>query len=180
MRACEKGLTRGQGWYKNKYMRALLCTVFAAATAAMFSSCTTYDHTCILEVSDLPLKSVNEPSRAWESAPLRANALYVLHGAESDKARRDRIGDYYFVTWYDAQPTRPVKLVMRYTQAATGAQVLTSTIDYSAPRRSAGRRTDRFFFAGEERKKKGDIMTWRIDVYVDGKSVDSKQSYLWE
>ena len=157
-----------------------MCTFFAAATAALFSSCSTYDRTCFIEVSDLPLKSVDEPSRAWESAPLRANAMYVLHGAESNKARRDRIGDYYFVTWYDAQPSRPTKLVMQYTQAATGAKVLSSTIDYSAARRSAGRRTDRFFFAGEDRKKRGDIMTWRMDLYVDGKSVDSKQSYLWE
>lgn len=157
-----------------------MCTVFATAAVAMFSSCTTYDRTCIIEVSDLPLKSVDEPSRAWEAAPLRANAMYVLHGAESNKARRDRIGDYYFVNWYDAQPTRPVKLVMHYTQAATGAKVLSSTIEYSAARRSAGRRTDRFFFAGEERKKRGDIMTWRMELYVDGKVVDSQQSYLWE
>lgn len=161
-------------------MRAFLCSIFTAVVAVAFSSCASYDRTCILEVSDLPLKTSEEPSKAWESAPLRANALYVMHGAESEKARRNCVGDYYFVTWYDAQPSQPVRLVMHYTQAATGSQGLTSTVERTKPRMSRGRHTERFFFSGEERRLKGDILTWRIDLYVNGQVVDSKQSYLWE
>ena len=106
--------------------------------------------------------------------------MYVLYGAESNSERRDRIGDYYFVRWYDAEPTKPVRVLMRYTQAATGADELRVEHEMTRPRDAAGTRTERFFFSGEERRKKGDILTWRMELYVDGKLVDSRQSYLWE
>ena len=35
-------------------------------------------------------------------------------------------------------------------------------------------------FSGEERAKRGDIMTWKVTLYVDGKEVDTLQSFLWE
>lgn len=160
-------------------MRALSFTIFAGLSAVL-SSCSTYDRSFIKEVSDIPLKTTEEPGTDWASAPLRSHAKYVLYGTESQREMENCVGDYYFVTWYDAEPNKRVKVIMRYTQAATGSQVLTTEKEYAAPRKEAATHTERFFFIGDERSKRGDVLTWRMELYVDGKMVDSKQSYLWE
>ena len=136
--------------------------------------------TRITSVADLPLKTTETPGFEWKSSPLRANARYVLFESNSDHERRDKLGDYYFVRWYDSEPTKPVSLVMHYTQASTGPQVLERRIEYREPRESSGSHREHFFFAGPERARKGDILSWKIELYCDGKLVDSEQSYLWE
>lgn len=113
-------------------------------------------------------------------APLRANAQFMMYGANTEKERKLRIGDYYFLRWYDAEPQKPVRVEMLYTQALTGADVLTRTVEYNEPREEAGTRREQFHFSGEDRAKQGDVMTWKINLYVDGQLVDSRQSYLWE
>lgn len=143
-------------------------------------SCSADRATHITEISDLPLRSAERPGISWAESPLRANANYVLHGAESHLQREARVGDYYFVSWYDAAPEEPVRLAMHYTQAKTASQILTRTEDLPAPRKGRAHRKAHFFFAGKERKEKGDILSWRIELYVGGKLVDARQSYLWE
>lgn len=154
------------------------CIIPLAACAALLVSCTS-QRTRLTDITDIPLKSTQGASVSWELSPIRAHSQYVLYGAQSSKERRNRVGDYYFVDWYDAEPTRPVKLEMLYTQALTASKVLSRSIDFTAPRSSAGSRKSQFFFNGEERAKRGDIMTWRINLYVDGTCVDSRHSYLW-
>ncbi len=171
-------LTKEALWYIYDCMRAISFTV--AAAALLLGACQTYDHSCITEVSDIPLKTAEEPGTDWASAPLRSHAMYVLYGAESEKERTDCVGDYYFVTWYDAEPTKPVRVVMRYTQASTGANELRVEKEYTQARAVAGSHTERFFFAGEERRKRGDVLTWKMELYVDGKLADSTHSYLWQ
>ena len=129
---------------------------------------------------DLPLKSTDLPNERWQEAPLRANAQYVLYGANTNKERRLRLGDYYYLSWYDAEPQKPVRVEMLYTQALTGADVLSRVVEYTAPRESAGSRKEKFHFSGPERAKRGDVMTWKVNLYCDGQLVDSLQSYLWE
>ncbi len=158
-------------------LRLLLSAVTAAGVLTL-AACT--QTTRITSVADLPLKTTGLPGMSWQESPLRANAQYLLYGANTRKQKADRIGDYYHVSWYDAEPTRPVKLVMQYTQALTASEVLTRSIDYPEPREKAGTRKEEFFFNGEERRKRGDILTWRIELLIDGKVVDSRQSYLWE
>lgn len=131
-------------------------------------------------MADLPLKTTDLPGDRWQEAPLRANAQYAMFGANSEKEKKLRVGDYYFLRWYDAEPAKPVKIEMLYTQALTGADVLTRTIEYAEPREDAGHRKDTFHFSGEDRAKRGDVMTWKVNLYCDGKMVDSLQSYLWE
>ncbi|MBE6417528.1 MAG: hypothetical protein E7033_03560 [Akkermansiaceae bacterium] len=154
--------------------------ILATVAGLVGVACSSYDHTCFVDVADLPLKTDREPGQDWASSPLRSHAMYVLYGAESARERRDRIGDYYFVRWYDAEPTKPVRVLMRYTQAATGADELRVEHTMTQPREAAGTRTERFFFSGEERRKKGDILTWKMELHVDGKLVDTRQSFLWE
>jgi len=158
----------------------ILTTILPIFAAALLGACSSYEHSFIKEVSDIPLKTVEDPGTDWSSAPLRSHAKYVLFGAESQGEQEDRVGDYYFVTWYDAEPAKRARILMRYTQAATGAKELKTEKIYPVARPTAATHTERFFFTGEERRKRGDILTWRMELYVDGKMVDSKQSYLWE
>lgn len=108
----------------------------------------------ITEVADLPVKSTSLYSMSdWEVSPLRANYQYVFHGAYSDKARQARLGDYYFLSWYDAEPEKPVKIVMQYTQAGSASELRSCTVEYAQPRRSSGYRKVNFQFvkkAGHE------------------------------
>ena len=160
-------------------MRALNL-IISASLAALLAACSSYDRSFIENVSDIPLKTTEEPGMDWAASPLRSHAKYVLYGSESKKEMEDCVGDYYFVTWYDAEPTKPVKVLMRYTQAASGSDVQVEEKVYNQPRESAASHTERFFFIGDSRRKKGDVLSWRMELYVDGKLVDSKQSYLWE
>lgn len=149
------------------------------ASALLTTACV-QQNSRLVSIADLPLKSTALTSMSWQTSPIRANAQYALYGANSGKEARDRLGDYYYVAWYDAEPTRPARLVMRYTQAATASEVLTRTMEFNEPRASAGTRKTPFIFNGPERAKKGDIMTWRIDLYVGDALVDSRHSFLWQ
>lgn len=149
---------------------ALLCLSFSACTQV----------TRITEISDLPLKTTDLPAMEWEQSPLRANAQYVLFDAHSNKQKSERIGDYFFFHWYDAQPDKPVKIVMLYTQARTASELQKRVIEYKEPRESSGFRKDRFFFIGPQRKKDGDVLSWRMELYCDGVLMDARNSYLWK
>ena len=153
---------------------------FMLCLACLAAACTQVQTTRITELTDLPLKSTTVPDWDWEKAPLRANARYAMYRAHTASQRKERLGDYYYLDWYDAEPEQPVKIVMSYTQALTGAAVFTRTIEFNGPRSGAGGRQAHFFFSGPERAKGGDIMTWRIDLYCGGRLVDHRQSYLWE
>ncbi len=151
----------------------------AAAAALALASCQTAT-TRIVGMADLPLKTTEVPAMSWQQSPLRANAQYLLYGTNTAKQKADRLGDYYYVEWYDADPTQPVKLVMHYTQARTASKQFTRTLEYPAPREDAGHHKAEFFFNGPERKDGGDILTWKVELYSGGKLMDSRQSYLWE
>lgn len=146
----------------------------------LLAACSQVQTTRITDLTDQPLKGTELPGWGWEVAPLRANARYAMYKAHTASERKDRVGDYYYLDWYDAEPQQPVKIVMSYTQALTGSAVQTRTIEIPAPRASAGGRKAQFFFSGPERAKAGDIMTWRIDLYSGGVLKDHRQSYLWE
>ena len=154
--------------------------VFLPSLAFLLTCCTQVQTTRITDLTDLPLKSTTVPEWSWEKAPLRANARYAMFRANSANQRKERLGDYYYLDWYDAEPQKPVKIVMLYTQALTGSTVLTRTLEFKEPRPKPGSRETHFFFSGPERAKGGDIMTWRIELYCGGRLVDHRQSYLWE
>lgn len=162
----------------NRGMRARL--VLSIIASCLLAACSQVQTPYISGMVDLPLKTTELPNERWQEAPLRANAQYVLYGANSNKERKLRIGDYYFLSWYDAEPQQPVRIEMLYTQALTGGDVLSRVVEYNEPRESSGSRKEKFHFSGSERAKRGDIMTWKVNLYCDGKLVDSLQSYLWE
>ncbi|MBR2145579.1 MAG: hypothetical protein IJ956_08570 [Akkermansia sp.] len=157
-----------------------ICLPIAAFCALFTVSCSQPQTTCITDMADLPLKTTTLPSEGWKNAPMRANAQFMMYGANTEEERELRKGDFYFLRWYDAEPQKPVRVEMLYTQALTGADVLTRTVEYNEPREKAGMRREEFHFSGEDRAKRGDVMTWKVNLYCDGKIVDTLQSYLWE
>ena len=161
-------------------MRHRLLLLSALAALALPACQQSSRGTRITDMADLPLKSTEIPGMDWQSSPLRANAQYILFDANTRKQRENKVGDYYYFWWYDAEPQKPVKLVMRYTQALTASKELSRTIEYKEPRAKAKEHKATFFFAGPDRRREGDVLTWRVELYVDGKLVDSRQSYLWK
>lgn len=151
-------------------------TLLMVGSLAVLASCVPSEPR-IDEVMDLPLKTTERPE--WETGLLRANANYMLFGAVSEQDRQNLLGDYYFVTWSDVRPDLPARLVFRYTQARTGSRVLESIVDYRSGRQG-GEKHEAFAFNGPDRRVDGDILTWKLLLEVDGKVVDSKQSFLWE
>lgn len=158
----------------------MTCRVFymLLVTVLLVSCGTVKSH--FVHVTDLPLKETRLPSMSWQSSPLRAHAQYVLFGAQSGKEVKGRLGDYYFVDWYDAAPEKPTRLEMVYTQALTASEHRHWIRDFKKPRSSRGMRKTLISFNGPERAKRGDILSWRLNLYVDGRLVDSRQSYLWQ
>lgn len=159
----------------------MICRLSSLLLLCLLSvACQQHQGTHITSLADLPLKDTTPPQLNWQNAPLRANAQYILCEANSAAERQAKLGDYYFLRWYDAEPQKPVRVVMKYTQAKTGPKVLEMVKEYKEPRERRGERKERFFFNGAERAEKGDILSWRIEILCDGQLADSRQSYLWE
>lgn len=70
--------------------------------------------TRIEHVREVPLKTTSLPSE--DVGMHRSQATFLLYGAVSNKERVQRQGQYYFVTWYDADPDQAVTLIMMYRQ----------------------------------------------------------------
>lgn len=131
----------------------------------------------IEQVREVPLKTTVVP--AEDVGMHRSQATYLLHGAVSQKQRLQRLGQYYFVTWRDADPERPATLVMMYRQGKTGSAILTKSISCPAGRKG-GMQHSVFEFTGDEAKEKGEILAWKL-VLKDGhgKTISERHSYLW-
>lgn len=129
-------------------------------------------------IREVPLKTTTLP--AEDVGMHRSQTTYLLHGAVSHRQRLQRLGQYYFVTWYDAEPDQPATLVMMYRQGKSGSKVLTKSISYPAGRKG-GTQTPVFEFIGDEAKTKGYILAWKL-ILKDhrGKTVSERHSYLWD
>lgn len=134
---------------------ALFCI---AATVPLLFSCagkiTTIEH-----VREVPLKTTSLPSE--DVGMHRSQATFLLYGAVSNKERVQRQGQYYFVTWYDADPDQAVTLVMMYRQGKTGSRILTKSISYPAGRKG-GTQSPVFEFIGDDAKENGQILAWKL------------------
>lgn len=140
----------------------------------LLSSCSHDSY--IDRVREVPLKSVELPG--WESGLHRANTTYLMYGALSSQERLDRLGQYYYISWQDGQPEKPATLEMKYQQMGTGSKVLTKIMKLK-PHRSGGLTKTTFEFNGDDHRTNGDVLAWKLSLYVDGKLVSTRKSYLW-
>lgn len=152
-------------------------TVSSIACSLVLLVLASCSHESVIErVREVPLKTADIPE--IETGLYRAQVTYLLRGALTNKERYDRLGQYYFVTWVDAHPEQAAELVMNYQQAGTGSAVKQKTLALE-PRKGGGTRKDIFRFTGDEYFQLGEILTWRVDLKVDGKLVSTRHSFLW-
>ena len=119
----------------------------------------------IEHVREVPLKTTVVP--AEDVGMHRTQATYLLHGAVSQQQRLQRLGQYYFVTWNDANPEQAATLVM------------TKSISYPAGRKG-GTQNSVFEFIGDEAREKGEILAWKLVLKDNrGKTISERHSYLW-
>lgn len=99
-----------------------------------------------------------------------------LYGAVSMEERRQRLGQYYTILWQlDSGTNR--EILFEYQQGKTGSLVKTMKRQLPAGSTSG---IEEFTVIGDDYLQNGRILTWRISLISDGKTIASKQSYLWE
>ena len=106
---------------------------------------------------------------------VRGEQMYRLKGAVTLEERKERLGDYYTVTWR-ARGAQPTHVVMDYQQAVTGAKVLSQSRDLS-PGVAGGK--EEFRVVGDDYNQGGRVLAWRIRLLQGNRVLAEKRSYLW-
>ena len=129
----------------------------------------------MVDVREYHLKSTGRMSR--DNPIIRAEQQKRLRGAVSYSEQQDRLGQYYSVDWSRlSSGADPVRVEFHYQQAATGHKKLVKVYELKA---GDTRSSCEFIFNGEEYKKKGRVLCWRVEVHQGAEMLGSEQSYLW-
>jgi hypothetical protein len=102
---------------------------------------------------------------------------YRLHGALTLEEMRAREGNYYTIFWDTENTQQPVTLKFEYRQAKTAAKILTKTVTIDQP--GSSNKTE-FTVLGPEFIEGGKVLSWRVSLIQNKKTVATRQSYLWE
>jgi hypothetical protein len=112
-------------------------------------------------------QTVRDQGMEREDDPmLRHERIRRFHGAVSMEERRQKLGQYYTILW-QADAGAKKEVLFEYQQA--------KSLDASA---SSGK--EEFTVIGDNYFDNGRVMTWKVSLIVDGQTISSKQSYLWE
>ena len=107
---------------------------------------------------------------------IRAEMNRRLYGAVTLAERTLRKGNYYHLRWRGLRGDQPVRVVLEYRQARTGARVRMKEKVMKAARRG----DCEIVVSGREYLRDGHVQSWRVTLYDGEKLVAKKQSYLWE
>jgi hypothetical protein len=102
--------------------------------------------------------------------------LRRLHGAVSIEERKQRLGQYYTVLW-NADADAQKVIVFRYRQASSGSRI--KEMCRSLPIGEVQGKEE-FTIIGDNYFDNGRVLAWKLDLTANGKTIASKQSYLWE
>ena len=117
-----------------------------------------------------PEKEINSPDPM-----VRFEQLHFLHGAVTDKEKKQRAGHYYVFWWTD--PSRsPATIRFEYRQKKTGSEVYYREVKALNPRT---KNKTRFQVTGKEYHSKGKVTAWRVSIIRENQIIASDQSYLW-
>ena len=122
-----------------------------------------------------------------DAAMVRGDQQRRLYGAVTIEEHKQRIGQYYTLRWNLLKQTnakdlnkpvqnKPVQLVFRYKQAATGSEIKTTSKTYPL-----GTKKGKWAFnnIGKDYTEGGRILAWRADLIHGEKIISTKESYLW-
>ncbi len=106
----------------------------------------------------------------------RHERIRRFHGAVSMEERAQRLGQYYTILW-QAEAGAKKEILFEYQQAKSGSKIKTMKrqLDVNS---AAGK--EEFSVIGDNYFDNGRVMTWRISLIVDGKTISTEQSYMWE
>ena len=113
-----------------------------------------------------------------EDPMVRQEKLRRLYGAITMEERKAKLGQYYTVLWNLPENTgADRKVAFRYLQGGSGSFVKTMSRDLQ-PGSPGGK--EEFGITGDDYFDNGRVLAWKTDLIVDGQTVASEQSYLWE
>lgn len=151
-----------------------LCLLGLSGLVVVLVSCSPGD---ALQVRQFHLRTT-EVEQMREAPMVRGEQMYLMRGAVSNQERRERLGQYYTVSWEnDGKYAEPLKIVMDYQQAATGSEVLSMSKDLAVGERGG---VVEFSVAGESYLNRGRVLAWRVQMLSAGQVVAEKRSYLWK
>lgn len=134
---------------------------------------------CVSEPVGLTVKQYHLRENMFnqdEDQMARGEVQRHLHGAVTVEERRQKIGQYYHVIWKQPMASvEPVEIVFEYLQAGSGSKMKRLV--------QSGSVTDQhdtyFTITGNDYRKNGRVLAWRVTARQDGKIVASEQSYMW-
>lgn len=102
-----------------------------------------------------------------------------LHGAISMEERKKLLGQYYTILWNDAEGvgSGPVTVRFDYQQGSSGSRIKSRSETFSSDTTSG---KAEFSVVGDDYYKNGKVITWKATLSRGGKTLGTKQSYLWE
>ncbi|MFN9408922.1 MAG: hypothetical protein ACK6AY_06340 [Akkermansiaceae bacterium] len=122
-------------------------------------------------------QTVRDKGMEREDDPmLRHERIRRFHGAVSMEERRQKLGQYYTILW-QADAGAKKEVLFEYQQAKSGSLIKTMKLQLDA---SASSGKEEFTVIGDNYFDNGRVMTWKVSLIVDGQTISSKQSYLWE
>lgn len=123
------------------------------------------------------LQTVREQGMDKEDDPMaRHERVRRFHGAVSMAERAQRLGQYYTILW-QAEAGVKKEILFEYQQAKSGSKIKTMKrpLDVNA---ASGK--EEFSVIGDNYFDNGRVLTWRISLIADGKTIATEQSYMWE
>lgn len=147
----------------------------AAVVLLCLVSCTRNPDTLVVKTFQL-----RDQDRSGVDDPMvRMEKGRRLRGAVSMEERRERLGQYYTVSWSDPAGvgSGPVTVLFEYQQGATASLVKRMVREFPAADSSG---MAEFDVTGENYFTGGKVLAWRISVARGGRELASRQSYLWQ
>ena len=146
-----------------------------ALLALCLANCTGPGNT--LSVRQYQLR--DQDTRKGEEPMVRMEKLRRLHGAVSMEERRQRLGQYYTLTWQDHKGvgSGPVEVLFEYRQGGTASLVKRMSELYPA---EVAEGVVEFAVVGDNYFDNGKVLAWRASVSRGGEELASRKSYLWD
>ncbi len=137
---------------------------------ALLASCA--KETPLLRVDSFKMKDTELANK--NAAMVRGDQNYLLFGKISKPEREKTAGHYLTVRRKDTGDA--VKMRFTYQQVRTGSKKLVKEAQLAPDVLH-----HEFSVSGEDYKTNGRILAWHLELLSDtGKSLASKQSYLWQ
>lgn len=109
---------------------------------------------------------------------IRLEKLRRLYGAVSLEERKERLGQYYTALWSSPESIGQKKeILLQYQQGGSGSRIKTMTRSLPS---SAPEGKEEFSVIGDNYFDNGRVLAWKMSLIIGGKTIATKQSYLWE